>query len=145
MEAERRSPHRTYAATCCRTAKNANLSLKATLSSQFSGLMRHRRSLAIIFKRYAKAKLSRNCVDYDDLLVHLATLLLRPDIGDTLRKRFEYVLIDEFQDTNRLQFEIIKLLKPDGRGVMVVGDDAQAIYSFRAATVENIRGLPPQR
>ncbi|WP_338129122.1 ATP-dependent helicase [Bradyrhizobium yuanmingense] len=130
---------------CCDVlsySRNANLSLQATLKRRFSGSMRHRRSLPIIFKRYAKAKLSRNCVDYDDLLVHLRTLLRRPEIGDELRRRFEYVLIDEFQDTNRLQFEIIKLLKPDGRGVTVVGDDAQAIYSFRAATVENIRGFP---
>lgn len=130
---------------CCDVlsySRNANLSLKATLGARFSTLMRHRRSLAVIFKRYAKAKLSRNCVDYDDLLFHLATLLRRPEIGDGLRRRFEYVLIDEFQDTNRLQFELMKLLKPDGRGVTVVGDDAQAIYSFRAATVENIRGFP---
>ncbi|MFK4488499.1 ATP-dependent helicase [Bradyrhizobium sp. USDA 336] len=130
---------------CCDVfaySRNANLSLRATLSRRFPSLIRHRRPLATIFKRYVRAKLKRNCVDYDDLLVHLATLLRKPRVGDTLRRRFDYVLVDEFQDTNRLQFKIVKLLKPDGRGVTVVGDDAQAIYSFRAATVKNIRTFP---
>ncbi|MET4023161.1 UvrD-helicase domain-containing protein [Bradyrhizobium sp. S3.2.12] len=133
------------AEVCCDVlsySRNADLSLKATLNRRFYSLMRHRRSLAMIFMKYARAKLSRNCVDYDDLLVHLVTLLGKPTFGNALRTRFEYVLIDEFQDTNRLQFKIIKMLKPGGRGVTVVGDDAQAIYSFRAATVKNIREFP---
>ena len=54
------------------------------------------------------------------------------------------MLVDEYQDTNVLQAEILQRLRPDGRGLTVVGDDAQAIYSFRAATVENIRGFPRQ-
>jgi DNA helicase-2/ATP-dependent DNA helicase PcrA len=60
---------------------------------------------------------------------------LAADIGG----RFDHVLVDEYQDTNRLQSSILLALKPDGRGLTVVGDDAQSIYSFRAATVRNIR------
>ena len=58
--------------------------------------------------------------------------------------RFDHVLVDEYQDTNVLQAEILQRLKPSGQGLTVVGDDAQAIYSFRAATVENIRGFEKQ-
>jgi DNA helicase-2/ATP-dependent DNA helicase PcrA len=71
-------------------------------------------------------------------------LLRKPDIAKVLQDRFQYILVDEFQDTNRLQSKILRRLKPDGLGVTVVGDDAQAIYSFRAATVKNILGFPSQ-
>lgn len=127
---------------CCAVhsySRNANLSLKATLRLRFSSLKQHSASLRAIFVSYAEAKRSQNVLDYDDLLTNFVALLKNKKVGAALRNRFQYVVVDEFQDTNRLQFEIIRLLKPDGRGVTVVGDDAQAIYSFRAATVENIR------
>jgi DNA helicase-2/ATP-dependent DNA helicase PcrA len=127
---------------CCAIhsyCRNACLSLKATLRKRYSGSTAHAKPLAKIFASYADAKRLQNVVDYDDLLEGLALLLRDPTIGRRLRKRFRNVLIDEFQDTNRLQFKIVKLLKPNGRGLTVVGDDAQAIYSFRAATVRNIR------
>ena len=65
-----------------------------------------------------------------------------PEIAADAGGRFDHVLVDEYQDTNALQAEILRALKPDGRGVTVVGDDAQAIYSFRAATVRNILDFP---
>ena len=64
------------------------------------------------------------------------------DLAEEIGGRFDHILVDEFQDTNRLQAKILLKLKPDGRGLMVVGDDAQAIYSFRAATVRNILDFP---
>ena len=64
------------------------------------------------------------------------------DLAAELGSRFDHVLVDEYQDTNRLQSKILLKLKPDGRGVTVVGDDAQSIYSFRAATVRNILDFP---
>jgi DNA helicase II / ATP-dependent DNA helicase PcrA len=130
---------------CCAIhsySRNACLSLKATLRKRYPGLKQHAKPLAQIMRAYAKAKRARNAVDYDDLLELLVSLLQHPKVGARLRKRFQFVLVDEFQDTNRLQFKILKLLKPSGRGVTVVGDDAQAIYSFRAATVKNIREYP---
>ncbi|WP_338821868.1 ATP-dependent helicase [Bradyrhizobium septentrionale] len=123
--------------------RNAGLSLKAALRSRrYRRWEEYAKPLKRIFASFAEAKKSQNSVDYDDLLVLLAKLLEHPKLGPRLKRRFKYVLIDEFQDTNRLQFKIVKLLKPTGRGLTVVGDDAQAIYSFRGATVKNIGEFP---
>ena len=91
---------------------------------------------------YGKAKRQQNVLDYDDLLLYWAKMLNDKDLAAEIGGRFDHILVDEYQDTNRLQAEILLKLKPDGRGVMVVGDDAQAIYSFRAATVRNILDFP---
>ena len=81
-------------------------------------------------------------LDYDDLLLYWAEMLKDKELAEEIGGRFDHVLVDEYQDTNRLQAKILLRLKPDGRGVMVVGDDAQSIYSFRAATVRNILDFP---
>ena len=65
-----------------------------------------------------------------------------PRLAQQVASNFDHVLVDEYQDTNRLQGEIVRQLRPDGAGVTVVGDDAQSIYSFRGAAVENILGFP---
>src|SRR5256885_10089428 len=67
-----------------------------------------------------------------------------PALAAHVGARFGHVLVDEYQDTNRLQASILLALKPDGRGLTVVGDDAQSIYSFRAATIRNILDFPQQ-
>lgn len=94
--------------------------------------------LARLFAAYTERKEQQHVLDYDDLLWFWHALLRTRPVGDEIRARFDAVLVDEYQDTNALQAEIVALLRPDGRGVTVVGDDAQAIYGFRAATVENI-------
>jgi DNA helicase-2/ATP-dependent DNA helicase PcrA len=81
-------------------------------------------------------------LDYDDLLAYWAAMMEQAPIGVEIAGRFGHVLVDEYQDTNRLQASVLLRLKPGGRGLTVVGDDAQAIYSFRGATVENILGFP---
>ena len=83
-------------------------------------------------------------LDYDDLLLYWVKMLDDEEIAAEIGGRFDHVLVDEYQDTNRLQSEILRKLKPDGRGLVVVGDDAQAIFSFRAATVRNILDFPDQ-
>src|ERR1700736_4787166 len=88
--------------------------------------------------------MSRRSLDYDDLLLYWAQTLSDPGLADEIGDRFDHVLVDEYQDTNRLQAAIILALKPDGRGLTVVGDDAQSIYSFRAANVRNILDFPAQ-
>ena len=95
-------------------------------------------------RAYVDRKEATGVLDYDDLLLFWRGLLTDQTTGDRLRDAFDCVLVDEYQDTNRLQADILKLLRPDGRGLTVVGDDAQSIYSFRAATVRNILDLPQQ-
>src|SRR5262249_40825190 len=80
--------------------------------------------------------------DYDDLLYYWAGLMDEPSLAAEVGAKFDHVLVDEYQDTNRLQSRILLKLKPNGRGLTVVGDDAQSIYSFRAATVRNILDFP---
>jgi DNA helicase-2/ATP-dependent DNA helicase PcrA len=93
---------------------------------------------------YVEAKQRQNVLDYDDLLLYWAQMMAEPSIAAELGGRFDHVLVDEYQDTNRLQSSILLALKPSGQGLTVVGDDAQSIYSFRAATVRNILDFPTQ-
>jgi DNA helicase-2/ATP-dependent DNA helicase PcrA len=95
-----------------------------------------------LFAGYVEAKQRQQVLDYDDLLLYWAQMMQEPSIAADLSNRFDHVLVDEYQDTNRLQASILLALKPDGRGLTVVGDDAQSIYSFRAATVRNILDFP---
>ena len=95
-----------------------------------------------MFAKYTKAKQQQNVLDYDDLLLHWAEMLRDKTLAREIGGRVDHVLVDEYQDTNRLQAEILLRLKPDGRGLMVVGDDAQAIYTFRAAMVRTSWTFP---
>ena len=83
-------------------------------------------------------------LDYDDLLLYWQQMMEEPALAAAIGARFDHVLVDEYQDTNRLQAAILRALKPDGRGLTVVGDDAQSIYAFRAAEVRNILDFPAQ-
>jgi DNA helicase-2/ATP-dependent DNA helicase PcrA len=95
-----------------------------------------------LFGAYVAAKQAQCVLDYDDLLLYWAQMLGEPALARHVSARFDHVLVDEYQDTNRLQAAILLALKPDGRGLTVVGDDAQSIYSFRAAEVRNILEFP---
>jgi len=97
-----------------------------------------------LFGAYAEAKQQQNVLDYDDLLLFWAEMMAEPQLAQEVGERFDHLLVDEYQDTNRLQSEIILAMKPTGQGVTVVGDDAQSIYSFRGATVRNILDFPHQ-
>ncbi|PZU93651.1 MAG: ATP-dependent DNA helicase [Chelatococcus sp.] len=98
--------------------------------------------LKALFAAYVDAKQQQNVLDYDDLLLYWAQAVTDPELAADLGGRFDHVMVDEYQDTNRLQSSILLALKPDGRGLTVVGDDAQSIYSFRAATIRNILDFP---
>jgi DNA helicase II / ATP-dependent DNA helicase PcrA len=123
---------------------NSCQKLEVVLKSKFRSSLKWRGKLKKLFAAYDAAKREQNVLDYDDLLLYWHKMLRKPDIANLLQNRFQYILVDEFQDTNRLQSKILRRLKPDGLGVTVVGDDAQAIYSFRAATVKNIHCFPSQ-
>jgi hypothetical protein len=91
-----------------------------------------------LFARYVEAKQAQSVLDYDDRLLYWAQMVGDSELATEIDGMFDHVLVDEYQDTDRLQASILLALKPDGRGLTVVGDDAQSIYSFRAATVRNI-------
>jgi DNA helicase-2/ATP-dependent DNA helicase PcrA len=97
-----------------------------------------------LFGAYVEAKQQQNVLDYDDLLLFWAEMMGEPALAAEIGERFDHVLVDEYQDTNKLQSQILLGLKPTGQGVTVVGDDAQSIYSFRGATVRNILDFPRQ-
>jgi len=97
-----------------------------------------------LFRHYVMRKQKSQVLDYDDLLLYWNHLVADREFADQIGSCFDHVLIDEYQDTNLVQAQILRALKPNGDGVTVVGDDAQSIYSFRAAEVENILGFPDQ-
>ena len=99
----------------------------------------NRPAIAQIYDAYAKRCFKNGAMDFDDLLIKMYELLKNfPESLHKFQHKFRYILIDEYQDTNRAQYEIIKLLGAAHENVCVVGDDAQSIYSFRGATIENI-------
>ncbi len=121
---------------------NARGALGATLGRWFPWAAAHEDALRALFCAYVEAKQRQNVLDYDDLLLYFAQMLAEPDIAAEVAARFDHLLVDEYQDTNALQAEIVLALRPHGRGLTVVGDDAQSIYSFRAASVRNILDFP---
>src|SRR5207237_6676825 len=95
-----------------------------------------------LFDAYVEGKQKQHVLDYDDLLLYWAELMKVGALAAEVGALFDAVFVDEYQDTNALQASILRGLCPDGRGLTVVGDDAQSIYSFRAATVDNILDVP---
>ncbi|RVD44500.1 ATP-dependent helicase [Mesorhizobium sp. M4A.F.Ca.ET.020.02.1.1] len=125
-------------------AVNAQTPLGEVLGAVFPWCAGWADQLKELFSAYVEAKQAQNVLDYDDLLLYWAQMATEPEIAAHLSSRFDHVLVDEYQDTNRLQATILTALKPDGSGLTVVGDDAQSIYSFRAAEVRNILDFPKQ-
>jgi DNA helicase-2/ATP-dependent DNA helicase PcrA len=125
-------------------AVNAAEPLAEVLRKQFPWCAAWETDLRTLFDAYVEAKQAQHVLDYDDLLLYWGELMRVPELARDVGDRFDHVLVDEYQDTNALQAAILRALKPDGAGLMVVGDDAQAIYSFRAATVRNILDFPAQ-
>jgi len=121
---------------------NARQKLGPVLENHFPWCQEWADELKRLFNGYLDRKESAAVLDYDDLLLYWHALLADPKAGETVRKLFDCVLVDEYQDTNILQAEILYQLSPDGKGLTIVGDDAQSIYSFRAATVRNILDFP---
>jgi len=123
---------------------NTRAPLAEVLRESFPWCGEWEAELKKLFGAYVEAKQQQNVLDYDDLLLYWAGMVAEPALAAHVGARFDHVLVDEYQDTNLLQASILLALKPDGRGVTVVGDDAQSIYSFRGATVRNILDFPSQ-
>jgi DNA helicase-2/ATP-dependent DNA helicase PcrA len=131
---------------CINTAKP----LLESLDETYPWCADWEQELRVLFRRYVERKQEIQALDYDDLLLYWSHLVADAELATEIGSWFDHVLVDEYQDTNLLQAGILNALKPEGDGVTVVGDDAQSIYSFRAAEVENIldfpdRYLPPAR
>ena len=123
---------------------NAETPIEQVLGQFFPWCSGWAAELKQLFAAYVEAKQQQNVLDYDDLLLYWAQMVSDPTLAVEIGGRFDHVMVDEYQDTNRLQSSILLALKPGGHGLTVVGDDAQSIYSFRAATVRNILDFPDQ-
>ena len=112
--------------------------LGEVVRAEFPWCAEHLEAMPVIFDAYTRRKRSRRLLDYTDLLLFWRAMLASPEIGDQVARRFDHVLVDEFQDTDPVQADIVHSIAERGAQITVVGDDAQAIYGFRAATVENM-------
>jgi DNA helicase-2/ATP-dependent DNA helicase PcrA len=141
-KADKRFPMKGTCLAIYSRAVNSESPLAEVLGQSFPWCAEWEAQLRRLFAAYVEAKQRQNVLDYDDLLLYWAQMMAESAIAHELADRFDHVMVDEYQDTNRLQAAILLALKPNGRGLTVVGDDAQSIYSFRAATVRNILDFP---
>ena len=143
-KAEKRFPRKDTCLAIYSHRVNTQRPLGETLQTLFPWCAEWEDALIGLFRSYVERKLANHALDYDDLLLYWHAMSSDVALAAEIGGQFDHILVDEYQDTNLLQAEILKGLRPSGEGLTVVGDDAQAIYSFRAATVENILGFPHQ-
>jgi DNA helicase II / ATP-dependent DNA helicase PcrA len=139
---ERRFPAKATCVAIYSRCVNADASLEQVLGLAYPWCAGWAGELKQLFAAYVEAKQAQKVLDYDDLLLYWAQMMSDAQLASEVSERFDHVLVDEYQDTNRLQSSILLALRPQGGGLTVVGDDAQSIYSFRAATVRNILDFP---
>ena len=125
-------------------ALNKNLSIEGILEKEYEHLSQFAGDIERVKKNYAEYKKENGYLDYDDLLFYAREVLKDEQIRNILSQKYEYVMVDEYQDTNKMQGDITYLLSSKHKNVMVVGDDAQSIYGFRGAYHENIMNFPDQ-
>jgi DNA helicase-2/ATP-dependent DNA helicase PcrA len=124
-------------------ARNCNISVADVIAREFTGLEDYAADLTQIAEVYRRYKQGNLLMDYDDLIEHLRTYLIQNEtFRHKLQAQFDYVMVDEYQDTNLVQKDIADLIAKRTRNLMVVGDDAQSIYAFRGAHFENILRFP---
>jgi DNA helicase-2/ATP-dependent DNA helicase PcrA len=143
-EQEQRFPLKATCLSIYSKAVNSGQTLDAVLKRHFPWCVSFEDDLRRLFEAYVAAKQAQQVLDYDDLLLYWAELMKLPEHASEIGAMFDHVLVDEYQDTNAIQASILLALKPDGKGLTVVGDDAQSIYGFRAAEVRNILDFPKQ-
>ena len=144
-EKDKRFPRKGTIAEIFSKAENTLRPLDEILLEEFTHFANHLDDLERLRKAYQLAKRQEQLVDYDDLLVLLRQLLMVDNVARrSIASLYRYILVDEYQDTNRLQGDLIRLLAVTHQNVMVVGDDSQSIYAFRGATFKNIIEFPTQ-
>ena len=139
---EKRFPRKDTLSSIISKSTNKKVSVNEVLKREFPHFLQYAGDIEKVRKAYAKYKKNKNYLDFDDLLVYLGILLGEEEIQRRISKRYRYVMVDEYQDTNPLQGDITYLLAKGHRNVMVVGDDAQSIYGFRGASHKNIMAFP---
>ncbi|MEO8048644.1 MAG: ATP-dependent helicase, partial [Nitrospirota bacterium] len=142
-EKDKRFPRKGTIAEMFSKAENTLRPLDEIVVEEFDHFSDHLEALEQLQRGYRASKRQRQLVDYDDLLVLLRQLMMEDEgVRRTISSLFRYILVDEYQDTNRLQADIVQHLASTHQNVMVVGDDAQSIYAFRGATFKNIMEFP---
>jgi DNA helicase-2/ATP-dependent DNA helicase PcrA len=140
---DRSYPKKTTITDMITKSRNKELALEAVVEQEAFHLSSYTEDILAISGRYRELKREQALLDYDDLLFSLEELLSgHPEVLEGLRARYRYIMVDEYQDTNRVQARLVKLLAGEGGNVMAVGDDAQSVYAFRGANVENILDFP---
>ena len=122
-------------------AVNTGRPARAVIGTEFPWCDPHTEKILELFRGYTTRKRAGGLLDFDDLLLAWRSLLTDPTIGPTVAGRWDHVLVDEYQDVNQVQVDIVRLLRPGGVGLTVVGDDAQAIYGFRGADAAHLTEL----
>lgn len=122
-------------------AVNTGRPTRDVMDAEFPWCVDHADKINALFRAFVLRKRERGLLDFDDLLIYWRALLADESTGARLRARWDWVLVDEYQDVNRIQVDIVRHLRPDGSGLTVVGDDAQAIYAFRGASAEHLLQL----
>lgn len=142
-KAEKRFPRKGTILEVISKGINKAQDLEIVLYDEFPQFIEWTQEIKKIRDEYVKYKRARNLLDYDDLLVYLRDLLANHEhIRCVLSRKYKYIMVDEYQDTNKLQSHIVCLLASEHRNIMVVGDDSQSIYSFRGANFKNIIDFP---
>jgi len=140
----RRFPRKDTLAAIYSRMVNAGTGLQGILEKQFPWCADEAEGIRSIFAGYVARKREQDVLDYDDLLLFWKAMLSVPSVRGRIGDLFDHVLVDEYQDTNALQADILLSMRKDRNSITVVGDDAQSIYSFRAATIANILDFPTQ-
>jgi len=124
-------------------AKNCNMTIADVVNEEYTGLVDYLDEIIQLAEGFSRFKTLCNIFDYDDMMEFLRDKLRdNQDFREKLQKQYQYIMVDEYQDTNIVQKEIVDLLSGESGNVMVVGDDAQSIYGFRGANYENILRFP---
>lgn len=141
---EKRFPRKSTLRAIYSRLVNSRLALAEILEREYPWCAQAEADIRRVFDDYGRRKQQRQCLDYDDLLLFWNAILEDRHVAAAISARFEHILVDEYQDTNLIQAEILIRLRQQNRNITVVGDDAQSIYSFRAATIRNILDFPQQ-
>jgi len=121
---------------------NKGFSIVNILEKEYPHFLQFAGDIERLRKEYAAYKISKNYMDYDDLLVYTKLLLDNEEMRRKIAGKYQFVMVDEYQDTNFIQGDIAYLLAKDHKNIMVVGDDAQSIYGFRGSSHKNIMEFP---